>query len=69
MATPNGTAGSDAPETTQPPAEKPKYRYDWYQTESDVCVNILIKKVKKENVQVDFQERMVGIFAVHETGN
>lgn len=42
-----------------PQAVKPKYRYDWYQTEADVCINILIKKVKKENVQVNFQEKSV----------
>lgn len=49
--------------TTPPlaPAAKPKYRHDWYQTESDVCINILLKKVKKENVHVTFQEKMVGI--------
>ena len=62
---PNGATNScDAvpPEhSVPPPVAKPKYRHDWYQTESDVCINILIKKVKKENVQVTFQEKMVGI--------
>lgn len=43
------------------PAAKPKFRHDWYQTESDICINILLKKVKRENVHVNFQEKMVGI--------
>lgn len=52
---------SPAPKDTSPapPVPKPKYRYDWYQTETDVCINILIKKVKKENVEVNFQEKSV----------
>ena len=47
------------PAPSQVTVTKPKYRHDWYQTESDVCINILIKKVKKENVSVDFQEKSV----------
>ena len=39
-----------------------KYRYDWYQTETDVCINILIKKLKKENVHVVFQENSVSLY-------
>lgn len=54
----SGVPDSDAAAPTLP-AVRPKYRYDWYQTEGDVCISILIKKVKKENVHVDFQEKMV----------
>ena len=71
----NGTREGSTPEssteevtkaTTPPPPaapvlSKPKYRHDWYQTESDVCINILIKKVKKENLVVDFQEKSVSV--------
>jgi len=38
-------------------ASKPKY--DWYQTESEVRINVLIKKLKQEDVQVNFQENLV----------
>jgi len=31
-----------------------KIKRDWYQTESDVFVNILVKNLKKENVAVEF---------------
>ncbi len=59
----NGTAEEPAPdnstESSPPPPARPKYRHDWYQTESDVRINILIKKVKKENMAVDFQEKSV----------
>jgi HSP20 family molecular chaperone IbpA len=46
--------------TSTPPSSVRKPKHDWYQTESDVCVTILLKKVKKENVQVTFLEKMVG---------
>ena len=39
--------------------EAPKYRHDWYQTASDVCVNVMVKGLKKEQVQVDFTETTV----------
>ena len=59
----NGTGGSgdEAAASPPPPAAPtaPKFRHDWYQTESNVCISILIKKVKQENVHVDFQEKMV----------
>ena len=50
---------AEATTAAAPPVAKPKYRHDWYQTETDVCINVLIKRVKKENVKVDFQEKSV----------
>ena len=41
------------------PIKQPQYHHDWYQTERDVCVNIMIKKLKKENVRVDITETTV----------
>jgi suppressor of G2 allele of SKP1 len=35
----------------------PKTRYEWYQTETHVVVSILVKNVKKEDLNVDTQER------------
>ncbi|GIY25557.1 hypothetical protein CEXT_81771 [Caerostris extrusa] len=33
-----------------------RYQYDWYQTESHVVINILIKKVKPENARIDIED-------------
>lgn len=56
-------AKSEAPPepvaAAQPVKQKSKYRYDWYQTERDVCVNVMIKRLKKENVEVDIKEKFV----------
>jgi hypothetical protein len=35
------------------------YRYDWYQTQTHVVVNILIKNVGKDNCHVDLEEKSV----------
>lgn len=37
---------------------KPKYRHDWYQTPTDVYVNVMIKGLKNEDVSVNFEEKM-----------
>ncbi|GIY61175.1 protein SGT1 homolog [Caerostris darwini] len=34
----------------------PNTKYDWYQTESHVVINILIKKVKPENARIDIED-------------
>ena len=34
----------------------PKLGHDWYQTQSDVYINIMMKDLRKEDVQVDFTE-------------
>lgn len=34
----------------------PKTRYEWYQTESHIVVSLLLKNVKKEDVNCDIQE-------------
>lgn len=34
-------------------------RYDWYQTESQVIVTIMIKNAQKDDVSVQFLERKV----------
>ncbi|XP_069826684.1 protein SGT1 homolog [Dendropsophus ebraccatus] len=36
-----------------------KYRHDWYQTESQVIVTVMIKNVRKEDVHVQFAERQL----------
>ena len=38
-------------------------RYDWYQTERNVVIDIMIKKLAKENVEVDFNDDSVSFYA------
>ena len=42
-----------------PKPAKPKYRHDWYQTPTDVYINVMIKGLKSEDVDVKFGEKMV----------
>ena len=44
-----------------PPPAKPKYRHDWYQTPTDVYINIMIKNLKTEDVSVDFEEKRASL--------
>ncbi|XP_066437571.1 protein SGT1 homolog isoform X2 [Eleutherodactylus coqui] len=36
-----------------------QYRHDWYQTESQVIVTVMIKNVRKEDVHLQFAERQL----------
>lgn len=36
---------------------RPSIKYDWYQTESHVIVTIMIKKAKKEDINIQFSEK------------
>ena len=40
---------------------KPKYRHDWYQTPTDVYINVMIKGLKNEDVSVNFEEKMASL--------
>ena len=51
----------ESPKSRSEP-NKSKYRYDWYQTASDVYLNIMIKGLKKDSVHVEFVEKMVSKF-------
>ncbi|KAM6094220.1 protein SGT1 homolog isoform 2-T2 [Chlamydotis macqueenii] len=46
---------------TQQQPLPPKIKYDWYQTESQVIVTIMIKNVQKDDVSVQFSEKEVEI--------
>ena len=51
-------------ENTQQRAEiaaPPKLRHDWYQTQADVYINIMIKRLKREDVSVKFDERRLEV--------
>ncbi|KAM4047581.1 protein SGT1 homolog isoform 1-T2 [Anomaloglossus baeobatrachus] len=54
-------SSSSCPELEQANHEKKtsKYRHDWYQTESQVIVTVMMKNVQKEDVHIQFAERQL----------
>lgn len=46
--------------TTQPP-QFTKPRFDWYQTHTDVVVNVLVKNVKQQDLEVEFSESNLSV--------
>ena len=58
------TSESQQCQPTQPvPPPAPKIKHDWYQTQSDVCVDVMIKRLKPRDVSVaiDAQSLIVHI--------
>ncbi|XP_018415977.1 PREDICTED: protein SGT1 homolog [Nanorana parkeri] len=49
----------DFSEVTEPKSERIKH--DWYQTESQVIVSLMIKNVQKEDIHVQFAERELNV--------
>ena len=39
----------------------PKIKHDWYQTHSDVYINVMIKRLKRDDVAVDFTEKSIKV--------
>lgn len=53
----------------EPEPEGPsKPRYDWYQTQANVCIDVLVKKVQREDASVTFTENAVIDPALSEGG-
>lgn len=48
-----------APKPPDAPLPAPKPKYEWYQTQADVVINIMVKKLKAEDVHVEFAEESV----------
>ena len=48
-----------APKPPDAPLPAPKPKYDWYQTQADVVINIMVKKLRAEDVHVEFAEESV----------
>ncbi|KAG8190171.1 hypothetical protein JTE90_008703 [Oedothorax gibbosus] len=46
----------------------PNIKYDWYQSDSHVVINILVKKVKPENVRLDIVDTKLSCTAKLEDG-
>ena len=44
------------PPTTTAAPESPRIKHDWYQTHADVVVSVMIKKLRREDVSVEFEE-------------
>ncbi|XP_048487856.1 protein SGT1 homolog [Plutella xylostella] len=44
-----------------PQIMKPKIKHDWYQTESQVVITVLLKNAPKDKVKVDFGERSLSL--------
>ncbi|KAM5288524.1 protein SGT1 homolog [Ctenodactylus gundi] len=45
------------PEVSVSQRTSPKIKYDWYQTESQVIITLMIKNVQKNDVNVEFSEK------------
>ncbi|KAL8189833.1 UNVERIFIED_CONTAM: Suppressor of G2 allele of SKP1 [Gekko kuhli] len=48
------------PQVLQHSSRPPRFKHDWYQTESHVIVTIMIKNAKKDDVNVQFSEKELG---------
>lgn len=57
---------NDQPIPAQTPA---KQRYDWYQSDTHVILNILVRKAKEEDLNVILTSRMIDITVKVPTGN
>ncbi|XP_068123918.1 protein SGT1 homolog [Hyperolius riggenbachi] len=53
-------ASSDSEKSTQQQSTS-KYRHDWYQTESQVIITIMMKNVQKEHLRIQFAERELNV--------
>jgi len=42
---------------------KPKVKHDWYQTETHVVITVLLKKLKKEDLEIEFNETSLSFTA------
>ncbi|CAH0404464.1 unnamed protein product [Chilo suppressalis] len=52
---------SDTPDNTPSEAAKPKIKHDWYQTESQVVVTILLKNIPSDKVKVHYGDRSLSV--------
>ena len=44
------------------PATAPTIKHDWYQTQTDVYVNVMVKRLKRDDVSVEFGDRSLDVF-------
>ncbi|XP_034235391.1 protein SGT1 homolog [Thrips palmi] len=60
MASSEGTECTPAAASSPPPAP-PKIRDDWYQTETHVSINILVKNLTQDDVNITYGPQMVTV--------
>ena len=58
---PDSTQNENTQQRAEIAAAPPKLRHDWYQTQADVYINIMIKRLKREDVSVKFDERRLEV--------
>ncbi|XP_034614293.1 protein SGT1 homolog isoform X3 [Trachemys scripta elegans] len=49
--------GSQTEMTTEQQTQPSKIKYDWYQTESQVIVTLMIKNAQKDDIRIQFSEK------------
>lgn len=54
-------APAAAPSQPPPMPAGPKTRYDWYQTQTTVVVNVMLKNVKKEDCTINIEPKAVSV--------
>ncbi|KAF9790051.1 hypothetical protein SFRURICE_002416 [Spodoptera frugiperda] len=52
---------TETKENTAVEPPRPKIKHDWYQTESQVVITILVKNAPKDKVKVDYGERSLSV--------
>ncbi|XP_022824211.1 protein SGT1 homolog [Spodoptera litura] len=52
---------TETKENTAVEPSRPKIKHDWYQTESQVVITILVKNAPKDKVKVDYGERSLSL--------
>lgn len=55
------SSSESAKKTEIPMPTGPKTRYEWYQTETHVVVSVLVKNVKKEDLNCDIQQSSLSL--------
>lgn len=58
---PSATSSGNEPSATSSGLVPSRIRHDWYQTEKKVVIDVIIKKVKKEDVSVAFSSVNVAV--------
>ncbi|XP_054264409.1 protein SGT1 homolog [Macrosteles quadrilineatus] len=61
MSASNSQSDVDSTNATETQAQKPKIKYDWYQTDTHVTVNVLVKNLSEDQVNVSLEEKTVTI--------
>jgi suppressor of G2 allele of SKP1 len=64
-----GVSSSKSPPVVIPTPVPAKAKHDWYQTETHVIVTVMLKHVKKEDLNIDIQDTSLSVTVKISTGN